>query len=103
MDPSHRAYLARLVATDTATPGPDAERRVDEVAARAKQDINRARSSAVILAFMAGAAALLGAIAAWGAAIKAGRYGDGREPVPYLWHWSSAPYNHVTRRPIVPN
>ena len=57
MDPIDRAYLARLVAADTGTPAPDAERRVDEVAARVKQDISRARGSAVILAFMAGAAA----------------------------------------------
>ena len=88
MDSADRAYLARLVAADTGTPAPDAERRVDEVAARVKQDIRRARSSAVILAFMAGAAALLGAIAAWGAAITAGCYRDGREPIPYLLDWS---------------
>ena len=88
MDPTDRAYLARLVAADTGTPAPDAERRVDEVAARVKQDISRARSSAVILAFMAGAAALLGAIAAWAAAITAGRYRAGREPIPYLLDWS---------------
>ena len=55
---------------------------MDEVAAHAKQDIGRARSSAVILAFMAGAAALLGAIAAWTAAIAGGRYRDGREAFP---------------------
>jgi predicted transcriptional regulator len=63
--------------------------RVDEVAARAKQDISRARSSAVILAFMAGAAALLGAIAAWAAAVTAGRYRDGQEAIPALWDWGS--------------
>ena len=67
----------------------DAEHRVDEVATRAKQDISRARSSAVILAFMAGAAALLGAIAAWAAAVTAGRYRDGQEAIPALWDWGS--------------
>jgi predicted transcriptional regulator len=89
MDPTDRAYLAKLVAADTGTAAPDAERRVDEVAARAKQDISRARSSAVILAFMAGAAALLGAIAAWAAAVTAGRYRDGQEAIPALWDWGS--------------
>ena len=83
MDPADRGYLAKLIAADTGTAAPDAERRVDDVAARAKQDISRARSSAVILAFMAGAAALLGAIAAWAAAVTGGRYRDGREPVPH--------------------
>ena len=89
MDPTDRAYLAKLIAADTGTAAPEAERRVDEVATRAKQDISRARSSAVILAFMAGAAALLGAIAAWAAAVTAGRYRDGREAMPALWDWGS--------------
>jgi hypothetical protein len=47
--------------------------RVDDVAARAKENISRARRSAVILAFTAGAAALLGAAAAWFAACAGGR------------------------------
>jgi predicted transcriptional regulator len=100
MDPADRTYLARLVAADTGTPAPDAERRVDEVAARVKQDISRARSSAVILAFMAGVAALLGAIAAWAAAISAGRYRDGREPIPYLLDWSIESRSRGTQQSI---
>jgi hypothetical protein len=90
MDPSDRAYLAKLIAADTGAPAPDAERRVDEAASHVKQDINRARSSAVILAFMIGAATLLGAIAAWAAAITAGRHRDEREPIPYLFDWRFA-------------
>jgi predicted transcriptional regulator len=101
MDPADRAYLAKLIASDAGTPAPDAERRVDEVAARVKQDISRARSSAVILAFMAGAAALLGAIAAWAAAITAGRYRDGREPIPYLFDWSGESRSRATERSIL--
>jgi hypothetical protein len=89
MDPADRAYLAKLVSVDTGAAAPDAERRVDEAALRAKQDINRARSSAVILAFMTGAAALLGAIAAWAAAVAGGRYRDGRDPIPYLFDWGT--------------
>ena len=87
-------------AADTGTAAPDAERRVDDVAARANQDINRARSSAVILAFMAGAATLLGAIAAWAAAVTGGRYRDGREAVPALWDWGTeprSPFSKTTR------
>ena len=100
MDPTDRAYLGRLIAADTGMPVPDAERRVDEVAARVKQDISRARSSAVILAFMAGVAALLGAIAAWTAAIAAGRYRDGREPIPYLLDWSIESRSRGTQQSI---
>ena len=82
---------------DTGTAAPDAERRVDEVAARAKQDISRARSSAVILAFMAGAAALLGAIAAW--AVTAGRYRDGQGAIPALWDWGSESRSLFSKNP----
>jgi hypothetical protein len=61
-------------------------------------NISRARSSAVILAFMAGAAALLGAIAAWAAAVTAGRYRDGREPIPYLFDWGTEARSRATRQ-----
>ena len=87
MDPSDRAYLARLVSADTGVAAAEAERRVDEVAARTKQDISRARSSTVILAFMVGAASLLGSIAAWMAAVTGGSIRDGRETIPALWDW----------------
>jgi hypothetical protein len=94
MDSGDRVYLAHLVAANTGAPAADAERRVDEAASLAKQDISRARSSAVILAFMAGAAALLGAIVAWAAAVVAGQYRDGRETVPYLWDWRVRSHIH---------
>ena len=100
MDPADRAYLAKLVAADSGVAAADAERRVDEAAVRAKQDINRARSSAVILAFMTGAAALLGAIAAWAAAVTGGRYRDGRDPIPYLFDWGSETRSRATRQPL---
>jgi hypothetical protein len=77
MQPEDRAYLVRLTAANTGLAQPDTERRVDEVAARAKENIARARRSAVILAFTAGAAALLGAAASWFAACAGGRVRDG--------------------------
>jgi len=77
MQPEDRAYLVRLTAAYTGLAQPDAERRVDEVAARAKENISRARRAAVILAFTVGAAALLGAAAAWYAACAGGRVRDG--------------------------
>jgi hypothetical protein len=72
MQPEDRAYLVRLVVANTGLAQPDAERRVGEVAARAKENISRARRSAVILAFTAGAAALLGAVVCWFAACAGG-------------------------------
>jgi predicted transcriptional regulator len=87
MQPEDRAYLVRLTAANTGLAQPDAERRVDEVAARAKENISRARKSAVILAFTAGAAALLGAAAAWFAACAGGRIRDGEDTPHALLDW----------------
>jgi hypothetical protein len=87
MQPEDRAYLVRLTAANTGLAQPDAERRVDEVAARAKENIARARRSAVILAFTAGAAALLGAAVSWFAACAGGRVRDGEAPSHMLLDW----------------
>jgi hypothetical protein len=87
MQPEDRAYLVRLTAANTGLAQPDAERRVDDVAARAKENIARARRSAVILAFTAGAAALLGAAASWFAACAGGRIRDGEAAPLAIFDW----------------
>ena len=79
--------LRRIAKWNTGLAQPDAERRVDEVAARAKENIARARKSAVILAFTAAAAALLGAAAAWFAACAGGRVRDGEDTPHALLDW----------------
>lgn len=86
LQPEDRIYLIRLTAAATGIPEGDAQRRVDDVAARARENISRARKSAVILAFFAGSAALAGAAAAWFAACAGGRVRDGEEPHG-LMHW----------------
>ena len=86
LQPEDRVYLIRLTAAATGIPEGDAQRRVDEVAARARENISRARKSAVILAFFAGSAALAGAAVAWFAACAGGRVRDGEEPHG-LMHW----------------
>jgi hypothetical protein len=93
-----RTYLIRLVAALTGLAPPDAERRVDTVIAQARDNISRARRAAVILAFMAGAAALLGAAAAWFAAGVGGRHRD--ETAPPL-RWTILGPRVVTRPPPV--
>jgi hypothetical protein len=87
MQPEDRSYLVRLTSATTGLAQPEAERRVDEVAARAKENIARARRSAVVLAFTAGAAALLGAAASWFAACAGGRVRDGEAPPHALLDW----------------
>jgi len=83
-----RTELVRLVSSATGLAGPEADRRVTEVAGQARLNIQKARRSAVILAFMAGAAALLGAAAAWFAAIAGGAHRDNRSPVPGYLDWA---------------
>ncbi len=57
---------------------------------RAKENIERARKTAVILAFMGGAAVLLGAAVAWFAACAGGRDRDDsvRSNPHGWWHTS---------------
>jgi hypothetical protein len=74
---------------------PEAERRTDAAIASAKENIARARRSTVILAFMAGAAAILGAAAAWFAAVAGGEQRDERSPAG-SWQLFSA--RKTTRR-----
>jgi hypothetical protein len=82
-----RAYLSRLTANVTGLAAPEADRRVDAAIAQARDNIRKARRSAVILAFMAGTAALLGAAVAWFAACAGGRHRDGKSAPSMLWGW----------------
>jgi hypothetical protein len=95
MQGDDRAYLVRLVAATTGLAPSDADGRVTEVAGQAKTNIDRARHTALVLGFMAGAAALVGAAAAWFAACAGGRHRDGREPVPSYFDWGR-PYARRT-------
>ncbi|HLH87243.1 MAG TPA: hypothetical protein VKX28_02190 [Xanthobacteraceae bacterium] len=94
MQADDRAYLVHLVTTTTGLAPADADRRVTQVAAQAKTDIDRARHSALIIGFMAGAAALIGAVAAWFAACAGGRHRDGREAVPAYMDWGRHTFVH---------
>ena len=101
MQPEDRTYLVRLVAARTGLAPAEAERRVDDAVARAKENINRARRSAVILAFMTGAAALLGAAAAWFAACAGGQHRDGRLVPHTLWDWGTVTYGPPRLRGVL--
>jgi hypothetical protein len=83
-----RAFLSRIVAARTGLAQPDADRRVNDVIAAARQAVRRARASGVILAFMTAASLLAGAAAAWFAAGLGGRHRDA-DTVPNFWTSSS--------------
>jgi hypothetical protein len=76
-----RTYLIQQVATTTALSPADSERRVDTAIADSKTAIHRSRRSTIIMAFSLAAATLLGAVAAWSAAVAGGRHRDGA-PLP---------------------
>jgi hypothetical protein len=82
--PNDRAYLIRLTAAQTGLQPPEAERRVDIAIVQARDNIRKARRTGVILAFMAGAAALVGAAVAWFAACTGGQHRDGKVAPPRM-------------------
>jgi hypothetical protein len=72
-----RSYLAKLVAARTGLSQSDAEKRVDEVEASAKQSLDAARHAAAQLALWLTASMFIGAFAASLAAIEGGQLRDG--------------------------
>jgi len=73
-----RTYVAQLVASRTGLSQADAEKRVNDVIAKAKSDLDKARSAAAKLALWLAAAMLVGAFAASLAAIEGGQLRDRR-------------------------
>jgi hypothetical protein len=84
-----RAHLTRVVSARTGLAQGDAEKRVDDVVARARDAIVKARKTGVLLGFVTAASLLLGAAAAWFAACLGGRHRDGdRVPSFTTMNWS---------------
>ena len=83
--PEDRSYLAGLVAARTGIPEADAQQRTQNAIARANESIRRARHSGTLLAFFAGAAAMIGAAAAWFAAGIGGEHRDTGKIPSLLW------------------
>ena len=82
MKPDDRDYLTRLVASQTGIAQPDANHRVDEAIAASSLAIKRVRQSAVILGFSIAVSLLLGAAAAWYAAVLGAEHRDQAAPPP---------------------
>ena len=80
-----RAYLGRLTTSVTGLAPAEASKRVEVIVAQTRDNIRRARRSGVILAFMAGSAALVGAAVAWFAACAGGGNRDGRYRHSMTW------------------
>ncbi|MFA6964931.1 hypothetical protein [Bosea sp. (in: a-proteobacteria)] len=83
IEPSDRQYVASRIATRMNIPQADAEKRIDDAYAQlnqaketAKQAAEKARKTAVIVAFLTAAVLLVGAAAAYLAAMLGGRHRD---------------------------
>lgn len=83
LDASDRQYVASRIATRMNIPQADAEKRIDDAYAQlnqaketAKQAAEKARKTAVIVAFLTAAVLLVGAAAAYLAAMLGGRHRD---------------------------
>jgi hypothetical protein len=70
------AYLAQLVAARTGLSQADAEKRVDEVIAKAKADADAARKAGAYLSIFTAVSMLIGAFIAAAAAALGGRHQD---------------------------
>ncbi len=78
-----RAYLAQIVATRTGLPPEAAEKRVDEVFAKALEAIETARKTAIAAGLATATALLLGLAAAWYAAQRGGHHRDHSIPARF--------------------
>jgi len=72
-----RAYVAKVVATRTGLSQQDAEKRVADVTAQAKADLDKARKATAQLSFWLAASLLIGAFSASLAATEGGGLRDG--------------------------
>jgi hypothetical protein len=77
LKPADRTYVAKVVAARTGLSQADAEKRVDEVVAQAKSDLDAARKATAQLAFWLTASLLIGAFCASLAATEGGGLRDG--------------------------
>jgi hypothetical protein len=74
--PADKAYLAQLVAARTGLSQTDAEKRVDEVTAKAKADADSVRKAGAYLSIFIGLSMLIGAFIAATAAALGGQHRD---------------------------
>jgi hypothetical protein len=77
MNPNDRTYVAKVVAARTGLSQPDAEKRVTEVTAQIKSDMDKARKNAAQLAMWLTVSLFVGALSASLAATEGGGLRDG--------------------------
>ena len=82
-----RTYAANVIAQHTGLTAAEAQTRLDQVYAEAKSAADEARQYAVLLAFLTAASLLVGALAAWYAAVMGGDHRDKGNNFSHLARW----------------
>jgi hypothetical protein len=77
LNPDDRAYVAKVVAARTGLSQADAEKRVNDVVAKAKSDLEAARKAAMQTAIWLTLSLFIGALSATLAAMEGGGLRDG--------------------------
>ena len=85
LSPSRKQTLARIVAERTGLPQAEAEKRVDQAYADAKEALETARKATVLSALGTVTALLVGLLAAWYAAQRGGHHRDNNIPARLVW------------------
>jgi hypothetical protein len=85
LKPTQKQTLARIVAERTGLPQAEAEKRVDQAYAEAKQALETARKATVLSALGTVTALLVGLLAAWFAAQRGGHHRDHNIPPRLVW------------------
>lgn len=87
VSPAEKNYLAALVSQRTGMSVSDAEKRVDQTFAEARNAADKARKTVVIAAFVTATGLMIGLAAAWYAAQRGGHHRDHNIAARFTWAW----------------
>ena len=85
LTPAQKGYLTGLVSQRTGMSASDADKRVDQTFAEARQAADKARRSAVVAALVTATGLMIGLAAAWYAAQRGGHHRDQNIPARFTW------------------
>ena len=104
LSPPQKSYLAGLVSQRTGMNIADAEKRVDQTFAEARQAADKARRATVVAALVTATGLMIGLAAAWYAAQRGGHHRDRNIPARFTWGWRNWDWRSrrtdVSRKPV---
>ena len=104
LSPTQKSYLAGLVSQRTGLNPADAEKRVEQTFAEARQAADKARRATVVAALVTATGLMIGLAAAWYAAQRGGHHRDQNIPARFTWGWRNWDWRSrrtdVNRRPV---